>query len=299
MYETPILLIIFNRPEITRQVFNKLNELKPKYLFVAADGPRKDRPEEMAKCLATREIIKQIDWDCELKTLFREENLGCRLGVSSAIDWFFKNVEQGIILEDDCLPNDSFFEFSQTLLNYYQKDTRVMHISGDNFQAGIKRGDSSYYFSRFNHVWGWATWRRAWQLYDLEMKTFAEFKDNNLIANVWSNKKIQKCWLKIFKTASEKKIDTWDFQWEYAIVKNNGLCILPKVNLVSNIGFAADATHTKLESDLANLPTAVLGPMVHPNFVLVDEQADWHSFKKIFYQNIFVKVYQKFLGSFK
>lgn len=293
MFETPVLLIIFNRPDTTRVVFDKIKEIKPKYLFIAADGPRLDKIDEKEKCLMTREIIKEIDWDCELKTLFREENLGCRLGVSSAIDWFFGNVEEGIILEDDCLPNDSFFKFCANLLKHYRYDERVMHISGDNFQDGIKRGNGSYYFSKFNHVWGWATWRRAWDLYDLEMKTFLKFKSLNLIQNVWPDKIRQNYWLKIFELAYQKKINTWDYQWEYAILKNNGLCILPNYNLVSNIGFGSEATHTKNSSSLANMKTEELTEIIHPNFLLVDDKADLYSFKKIFSQNVFVKIFNR------
>lgn len=293
MFETPILFIIFNRPDTTRLVFNKIKMIKPKFLFVAADGPRANRPGENHKCLLAKEIIDEIDWDCELKTLFREDNLGCRIGVSSAIDWFFTHVEEGIILEDDCLPNDSFFNFCQNMLDYYRDDKRMMHISGDNFQDGVIRGSGSYYFSKFNHVWGWATWRRAWKLYNLEMDTFLEFKKQNLIVNIWTDKKRNKYWLKIFELAFQKKIDTWDYQWEYAILVNNGLCILPNYNLVSNIGFGLEATHTKNRSHLSNMNTEEMGQIIHPIFLLADEAADLYTFKSIFYKNIFKRIYYK------
>jgi hypothetical protein len=172
---TPVLFLIFNRPNTTEQVFEAIAKAKPRCLFVAADGPRTDKEGEAEKCQAVRDIIKRVDWDCEVKTLFREQNLGCKEAVSSAITWFFEQVEEGIILEDDCLPSDSFFSFCAELLEKYRDDKRIMMISGDNFQDGIQRGDASYYFSSVPWIWGWATWRRAWRLYDREMQTFPSF----------------------------------------------------------------------------------------------------------------------------
>jgi len=153
--KAPVLLLIFNRPDTTQLVFNKIRKARPAELYIAADGPRKNQPDDPENCRKAREILRQVDWDCKISTLFREENLGCKIGVSSAIDWFFSEVEEGIILEDDCVPDQSFFQFCQELLARYRDDKRVMMISGDNFQFGRRRTDYSYYFSQYVHIWGW------------------------------------------------------------------------------------------------------------------------------------------------
>ena len=162
MISTPVLFLIFNRPELTEKVFQKIQDAQPKYLFVAADGPRDNKYGEKDLCEKTRAVVlENITWECEVKTLFRTENLGCRTAVSSAINWFFENVEEGIILEDDTVPDNSFFSYCQALLEKYRNHEQIMMITGDNFQDGIKRGNGSYYFSRYVHIWGWASWRRA------------------------------------------------------------------------------------------------------------------------------------------
>ena len=272
---TPVLFMIFNRPDTTQKVFNAIRKVKPKQFFVAADGPREDKEGEKEKCEQARKITEQIDWDCEIKTLFREKNLGCKIAVSSAIDWFFENVEEGIILEDDCLPSQSFFWFCQELLEYYREDTRVMMISGDNFQFGKKRGEGSYYFSKYFHIWGWATWRRAWRHFDISMKSFKKFKIENQINNIFKINQQKKYWMKIFQITYNNKINTWDYQWVYTCFINNGLCIMPNVNLVSNIGYGINSTHTKdKNSILSKTEVKDIIEIMHPKFVLADQEAD-------------------------
>ena len=247
---TPVLFMIFNRPDTTQKVFNAIRQAKPKQLFIAADGPREGTEGEKEKCEQARKVIEQVDWNCEVKTLFRDKNLGCKIADTFAIDWFFENVDEGIILEDDCLPSQSFFWFCQELLEYYRADTRIMMISGNNFQFGKVRGEGSYYFSKYAHLWGWATWRRAWRYYDVDMKSFEKFKIESQINNIFRIKQQQKYWTKIFQSVYDGKIDTWCYQWAYTCFINNGLCIMPNVNLVSNIGFGADSTHTKEENNI-------------------------------------------------
>ncbi len=230
--KSPVLFLIFNRPDKTKQVFEAIRQAQPAQLFVAADGARKDKLGEQELCEQTREIIKAIDWKCELKTLYRSENLGCKIAVSRAINWFFENVEEGIILEDDCLPNQSFFHFCDTLLNYYRNDERIMHIGGSNFQDGQIRGDGSYYFSMYNHIWGWATWRRAWKYYDIEMFSYNNFVENNKVDCLFNLSREKKYWKDIFKRVKENQINTWDYQWTYSIWTNGGLSILPNQNLI-------------------------------------------------------------------
>ena len=294
---TPVLFMIFNRPDTTQKVFNAIRQAKPKQLFIVADGPREGKEGEKEKCERVRKIIEQVDWDCKVKTLFRDKNFGCKIAVSSAIDWFFENVEEGIILEDDCLPSQSFFWFCQELLKYYRDDMRVMHISGDNFQFGRIRGEGSYYFSKYTHVWGWATWRRAWKYYDVNMKSFEVFKTESQINNIFPIKQQQKYWMKIFQSVYDGKIDTWDYIWAYTCFTNNGLCVLPNVNLVSNIGFSREGLHTKDGNSIfSKMKVEEITEIIHPKFVLADQEADLFTFKLCFSnRNIFERVKNKVL----
>ncbi|WP_026464821.1 hypothetical protein [Adhaeribacter aquaticus] len=279
---TPVLFLIFNRPENTQLVFNEIRKAAPEKLFIAADGPRASRPGETEKCELTRRVIDQIDWPCEVFTLIRDQNLGCRVAVSSAIDWFFENVEEGIILEDDCLPDQSFFWFCQELLEKYRNDSRIMHITGSNHQYGRKRGDASYYFSRIPHVWGWATWRRAWDLYDVNMASFPEFVRSNKIADVFKGEKVQKEWIKVMYRIYNGH-NTWDYQWSYTNFIHNSLCIIPNVNLISNIGFGIDSTHPTDPTDkLANTPTESINEIIHPTEFVADMDADYFSNTEVF-----------------
>jgi len=273
--ETPVLFMIFNRPETTRRVFDEIRKAKPTKLFIAADGTRMNSPDDIENCRKTREIVAGVDWPCEIKKLFREKNLGCKIGVSSAIDWFFEQVSEGIILEDDCLPDQSFFPFCAELLERYRNNERVMMISGDNFQRGIIRGQASYYFSIYNCIWGWATWKRAWSLYDVSMKSFPDFKRNGAIKTILKNRQDQKHWLDMLDAAYDGKIDTWDRQWTYSIWDHDGMCIVPNANLVTNIGYGDDATHTKTyDKDRADLATEPMGALKHPSNVAIDGEAD-------------------------
>lgn len=295
---TPVLFLIFNRPNTTQRVFNEIREAKPTKLFVAADGPRNDKEGEVEKCQAARDVIKQVDWDCEVNKLYRNKNLGCKLAVSSAIHWFFENVEEGIILEDDTLPNQSFFRFCEELLERYRDDKRVFVITGNNFQFGRKRTNYSYYFSRYNHCWGWATWRRAWHYYDGEMKIWPEIKSKNWLKDVLGDSGAVRYWSYIFQRVYENKIDTWDYQWTFSCWMQNGLTITPCVNLVSNIGFGSGATHTRgKKSRYCEIPTEdIYFPLRHPPFVIRNTKADDFVQKTNFYNpNIFLRILKKFL----
>jgi hypothetical protein len=273
----PILFIVFNRLFSTIEVFNSIKKFKPTKLYIASDGPRLDNNHDASEVIAIRDyLIANIDWDCELKTLFREKNLGCKYAVSEAINWFFDNEECGIILEDDCLPNESFFLFCQELLVKYKDDLRIWHISGNNFQNSIIRGNSSYYFSKFSHIWGWATWANRWKKYDVELSNFDFLLKLNGLRDILENKQEIDYWEKIFRDLSNLEIDTWDYQWTYTVWVNNGLSILPNKNLISNIGFGQGATHTTdLYSLHSNLPRQDLSfPLIHPLFVFKNKQAD-------------------------
>ncbi len=282
-FDVPILLIIFNRPETTREVFEKIRIIKPKVLYIAADGPRKNRESDTIKCNEAREVTEKIDWKCHIKRLYRKDNLGCGRAVSGALNWFFKNVENGIILEDDCLADESFFEFSETMLQKYKKYADVMHISGDNFFDQSQKNKNSYLMSSYPHVWGWATWRRAWNKYDFKIK---KWSGKNLIqkiksirGNLWN----KFYWTAMFDSVLYKANDTWDFQWVYAMMENNGLSIFPGVNLVTNIGFGASSTHTSsATSYLANLKRFSLNDDVSLNNRMNVHQVDLLEQKSVF-----------------
>lgn len=244
-FSTPILLLVFNRPDTTRVVFESIRSMRPVQLYVAADGPRRDAPEDAPKCESARGIATTVDWDCRLQTLFRDTNLGLAAGVSSAITWFFDHVNSGIILEDDCVPSRTFYRFCQELLAFYRDDARVMHISGDNFQYGRSRGPASYYFSKYAHCWGWATWNRAWQHFSLPA------------------------------TAQDEPWLGWANTWQSTVAASRGLSILPNVNLVRNIGFGPGATHTKKQERYAYLAVQEMEfPLVHPKAYEIDATAD-------------------------
>lgn len=283
MFKTPILFLIFNRPEITQRVFEEIKKQKPKYLFVAADGPRTKVAEDIEKCKATRDLVlKGIDWECEVKTFFRQENLGCGVAVSEAITWFFDNVEQGIILEDDCLPHPSFFRYCETLLEKYKENENVYGISGDNFQNGIKRGDASYFFSNYFHIWGWATWKRAWKHYDFNIVQLEEFKKNKIINKIDKRNVFENYWISILKKTANKEIDTWDYQWLFTVWNNEGLIVAPNINLISNIGFGNGATHTTAASPFANMKIQDIGTIIHPKSIKVEKKADRYASDKVY-----------------
>ncbi|NQU94778.1 MAG: glycosyltransferase family 2 protein [Candidatus Omnitrophica bacterium] len=279
---TPVVFMIFNRPHLTERVFKAIAQAKPTKLFVVADGPRDGQVDDIKKCAAARTIIEEINWDCEVIKNYADTNLGCKRRISSGLDWVFSKVEEAIILEDDCLPAPSFFYFCQTLLEHYRYDGRVTHIGGSNFQFGTSKTNYSYYFSQYPPVWGWATWRRAWQYYDVDMKTWPGYKKSNMVFSAWKDPYERKYWIDTLDCMFEGKIDTWDYQWHYACLRQNGLAIIPKTNLISNIGFGSvESTHCVETSPYADLPTTDIWEIKHPSFVMSDRKADNY----IFYHN--------------
>lgn len=274
--KTPVAFIIFKRPAETQRVFAEIRKVKPPKLLVVADGPRPDKPGEDLQCAATRAVIEQVDWECEVLQNYADRNLGCRQRVSSGLNWVFDTVEEAIIIEDDCLPDRSFFYFAQELLERYRDDERIMSISGQNVQFGKRRTDFSYYFSRYTHCWSWATWRRAWRHYDLEMKLWPQVRDGNFLMDVLGDPHAAKMWQKTCQLCYEGAIDTWDFQWTFASFIQNGLNILANVNLAANIGHGTGGTHTDdINSPYNNMSVEpMVFPLKHPTFVIRDAQAD-------------------------
>jgi len=270
----PVLLLVFNRPEVTAEVFAAIRTAQPSRLYVAADGPRPDRAGEAESVARTRKIATAVDWPCKLQTLFREDNLGCKAAVSGAITWFFEKEERGIILEDDCLPSQSFFHFCSELLDFYNDETRVLHINGTNPLNSAQAISNTYFFSRFESVWGWATWRRAWAKYDGELRSWPQLRRDHYLneilpkhsANAYSN---------IFDRAYRNEIDSWGYPWAYAKMIN-GYTVVPSVNLIENIGFGEDATHTKdANNSIANLRYGKFEfPILHQENIALDHRKE-------------------------
>lgn len=275
--DTPIVFIIYKRPDLTARVFEMIRQAQPSILFVVADGP--STHEESILCSRTRLVTEEIDWECEVFRDYSESNVGCRRRISSGLNWVFKQVEEAIILEDDCLPHPSFFEYCQYLLHYYRHDERVMVVSGNNFQDGQQRTPYSYYFSKYNHCWGWATWRRAWQHYGLDADKWVDFRDYGLLSSICPDPYELRYWTSIFDALFLRgEPDSWAYPWTFACWSQNGLTALPKVNLVSNIGFGDNATHTVKQSPYANLKTEDIAFIQHPLFVTRHQEADQYTF---------------------
>lgn len=291
---TPVLFLVFNRPDTTKRVFQKIKEAKPPRLYVAADGPRKGREGEAEKCEEVRQIATNVDWTCEVKTLFRDENLGCKNAVSGAIDWFFEKEEMGIILEDDCLPNQSFFFFCEELLEKYKTDKRIWHIGGYKYQSS-GADKFSYNFSRYTHVWGWATWKRAWKYYDVDLKKYKKHKHTLENYDFFHRKKDYLKRKKVLEKVVSGKLDTWDYQWNFCVRINNGLAIRPSKNLVENIGFREDATHTKHNKVESNIKASIKFPLQHPDIFMANREIDCEYNEDELNKGIISKILKKFL----
>ncbi|MEQ8822815.1 MAG: hypothetical protein RIC14_00400 [Filomicrobium sp.] len=280
----PVLFLVFNRPDYAGVVFEAIRQAAPQRLYIAADGPR-DRPGEAELCAKVREVTTAVDWECEVKTLFRDENLGCGKGVSSGVSWFFENEEAGIVLEDDCLPSMSFFRYCEELLETYRDDPRVLAISGSNFQRGQPVMSDSYFFSRQAHCWGWASWRRAWNQYDFEMSHWPAFRDGGGL-RAWSigNPVFEDYWTLVMDKTADKEVDTWDYQWILTGWLHNGLTCTPVRNLVTNVGIGPTGAHpTTGDYWFSHQPAAELEfPLKHPQLLawnaVADEIADWERY---------------------
>lgn len=273
----PVLFLIFNRPETTKQVFQAIRRAQPKQLFIAADGPRVDKQGEQERCEEARKIATAIDWDCEVKTLFHKENKGCGPGVVEGITWFFENVDEGIILEDDCLPSPSFFEFCEILLERYRFDERIHSIAGTNLLERFSSNKyESYLFSRQASIWGWATWRRAWQEYDFYVSKWASPVFQKQFIGHLTNPLERDLYINVLnKALNGLDITTWDYQWLFSRSTNNSFGIIPKVNLISNIGFGPNATHTFNSDSRNNLAAKELTfPLKEPNIIMPDKKYD-------------------------
>lgn len=285
-----VLLTIWKRPEEVLRVIDVLREYKPKKVYISCDGPNLNIKGQKAKVDQTRFLVENsLDWDCDIFKNYNEFNLGCRDGMSKAIDWFFEQEEEGIILEDDCLPSIEFFEYCDNLLEKYRFNERVFSISGCNQQNGIIRGNHSYFFSRYVHVWGWAGWRRSWKYYDKAMSKWKAFKEFRNIDSFFISKKEKFFWIELFdKLTKFNDPDTWDYQWAFAHFLNDALSIIPNRNLINNIGFSKDSTHSFAPTN-TQIGNNIL-PLRHPQFLVRDKDADDYYFENFYKRNFLKKI---------
>jgi hypothetical protein len=283
--DTPVLLLSFNRPDLTKEVFSEIRKARPKQLFLYSDGPRND--EEKKKVDEVRKIFLDIDWNCKVKKLFHEKNVGIAEGIPKAMDWLFDNVEEGIILEDDAIPSQDFFKFCSELLKKYKDDERIMQINGCNFQRGWSRNNYAYYFSKYPHTYGWATWRRARKKYDSQMIGYKELKDKNYFKDLFPDKLERNYIIHIMDDAFYHNPNAIDTKWVFSVMKNNGLCIMPNKNLIQNIGFREDSTHTKKIDSYLSIPISKIDfPLTAPPFMVLDRKSDERYAKWMFWNRI-------------
>ncbi|REL24195.1 glycosyltransferase family 2 protein [Rhodohalobacter sp. SW132] len=295
--KTPVLFIVFNRPDLTEKVFQRLAAAKPEQLFLVSDGPREGKKEDEKSCAEVKRILEKITWDCEVHRNYSDKNLGCGIRVASGISWVFEHVDRAIILEDDCLPDPSFFPFCDELLEKYKDDSRVMTVSGRNLQGNRLGVQHSYYYSVYPGTWGWATWRRAWKMYDYHLQLWEGLKETDFPLRITGDEKtatyMRHHFERTYRSDPPKDIQesdytyTWDYQWVFNCWVQHGLSIIPKKNLISNIGFGKKATHTKDENhEYAALPVSGMEfPLKHPPHKLIDRKADDLHFKMMSKKN--------------
>ncbi len=293
---TPVIFIIFKRTDTTQKVFEAIREAKPKQLLIIADGPREQKIGEAEKCAATRKVVEAVDWDCQIFQNYSDVNLGCKQRVATGLNWAFSIVEEAIILEDDCLPHPTFFRYCEELLRKYRDDERVVTITGTNLLNEWKYQHQSYHFSYYFNCWGWATWKRVWQNYDVEMKLWAHPEIKARVKDVIADSKQYLNRKKFLDDAYNGKIDTWDYQFFFTCLINSGLSITPAINLVSNIGFSEEGSNTKLVHDQrANLPIQTMKfPLQTPPAVAVDREYDYKRYKKVWDNSISERIRRKF-----
>jgi hypothetical protein len=279
MLSTPIAYVIFNRPKHTRETFASIREQRPAKLFIIADGPRPEHPTDIDRCREVREIVAHVDWPCEVHRNYSDTNLGCKMRPKTGIDWVFQHVDCAIILEDDCLPHNDFYGYCEALLERYKDEQKVMVITGNNFQAGKRRGAATYYFSKYNHIWGWATWKRAWLKNDSNIEFWPDYKLSQEWPWLFNDSIERKYWERIFDKVYFREFENaWDYPWTASVWYHGGLTATPNVNLVTNIGFGPEGTHTVVAEDQEGLPVGSLGPLTHPDRIEQDRNADRYVF---------------------
>ena len=295
MLNTPILFLIFNRPDHIALVFNEIKKQQPKYFYIHADGPRSGNQDDIKKCQVARSIIEQIDWECELHTLFRDENLGCGKGPASAITWFFENVSEGIIIEDDCIPHPDFFNYCSELLNKYRDDSRIMVIGATTYQDNYPC-EYSYTFSAYGTMAAWATWKRVWDKYDYSLSYFTRHELKTKLRKYFYSRFEYTNWLGLYDWIVKDGFSSyWDWQLHFITFFNEGIAIRPKFNMISNIGIGIDATHTNYEiaaAFQACRPTFGCFPLSHPPLISVNKKYDAAYYKKMYSTPVHTRIFQ-------
>lgn len=299
-YDIPVLLLIWNRPNLLEKSLFVIEKIKPRKIFVACDGPRKNNIDDIKKIKKCKQLIKEkINWHCEIKEKYNNENMGCAKSVSNAITWFFKNVDYGIILEDDCFPHQLFFNFAETLLKKYINDKKIWSIGAINLQNGSIIGDGSYYLSIYNHCWGWATWKDRWDEYDHNLMNWDEFIKSNLLHGIFSSSEELNYWKKyINKVIKTGNPDSWAIRWFACCLMNGGLTILPNQSLVQNVGFGINSTNTRFNNSKSrenfnNIQFKIFEPIKHPKFLLRSKLADEYTFKNHYRISLIQKIRNK------
>lgn len=296
MFDTPVVLIIFRRPNETMKVFEAIRQIQPRTLFIVADGPRTE--EERPLCEAARDVVASVDWPCEVKRNYADRNMGLRKRVESGLDWVFEQTDQAIILEDDCVPDLTFFRFCAELLELYKDNPLIMHISGNYLLHSAPRLQSNYYFTRYAHIWGWATWRRAWVLYDRELKNWHDLSKRRIFLDSFRQPRERAFWDHIMNAIDNGSINSWGYIWAFSCMVHQRLCINPTVNLVRNVGFGVGATHTN--AVVKNAPWTIsremVFPLIHPSSIQAEIGLDIQVGKRYFYAP---SLYRKLLSPVK
>lgn len=283
--KAPVVIFIYKRIDNLSEIFSSIRRYHPSKIFIISDGP-KNKDEKKMINITRKAAESMVDWECNIHRIYARKNLGLKKRFSSGINKVFQQVDQAIFIEDDCLPDPTFFQFCEDLLVKYANDERVMSISGNNFFSG-KSNNNSYSFSIYPHVWGWATWKRAWKKYDVDIENWPVIKNNKLLNSIFSSTRLQLYWLLIFQLVYMGKISTWDYQWVFACLANNGFSINPSCNLVSNVGIDSESTNTKIKSKVFRYPTRPMKfPLVHPKEIRQNIEADNRVGKKIFATNL-------------
>jgi len=281
-FDIPVLVIAYRREETTRLILEALRKIKPRLLYVSLNAPNPDNLQEIQQCEETKLVFESVDWDCQLLYLIRKEHLCAKDSIVGAINWFFSQVEMGIILEDDCLPSDTFFYFAQEMLLRYAYNKKVGMISGNCFSEGCSKNSESYYFSKYTYIWGWATWRDRWLSIDLNMIAWRSSKEE--ILRELSSFIEKWYWSRMFEKTYKGQIDTWDTQWFMSNLKEKRVSITPTKNLVTNIGFGKKAHLTKELTPAANIALRPLNfPLAHPKRCIPSINLDKQIFMRYYF----------------
>lgn len=304
-YDLSVLLIFFARPNTLKEVFEQVKKARPSRLFLACDGSRDNVPTECERIEECKKIVSDIDWDCQVFTHYSDVNLGCGKGPESAISWAFEHTDELVILEDDCVPNETLFPYMQEMLAYYRNDTRIGIISGFNHFYEWDCGENGYCFTKYGATLGWGTWKRVWDNFDFYVKGIQNKYYRDLLKNDIPNTKAGKeridSWLRAATETPHKKVNYWDIQFGFVKYTQSYLCIVPKNNLIYNIGVGLGSTHTESNQTTRWKPGQVLFmptksmefPLVHPEYVICDRKYDNMCFRKVLHKNLFKKAFGK------